>query len=127
MKKLIFCCLCIFILMACGERHAIAGRWAMELDDSGDTSFLIANDSICSPELRFERDTIYMDIKNDGKTSSSTFMGIYSIKDDQIRVVDQLGKERICRFRIEDSIMTVTDISQPDKIVMRLRRINENG
>ncbi len=127
MKKLIFCCLCIFILMACGERNAIAGRWAMELDDSGDTSFLIANDSICSPELRFERDTIYMDIKNDGKTSSSTFVGIYSIKDDQIKVVDQLGKERICKFRIEDSIMTVTDINEPDKIVMRLRRINEDG
>jgi hypothetical protein len=113
--------------MACGERNAIAGRWAMELDDSGDTSFLIANDSICSPELRFERDTIYMDIKNDGKTSSSTFVGIYSIKDDQIKVVDQLGKERICKFRIEDSIMTVTDINEPDKIVMRLRRINEDG
>lgn len=127
MKKLIFCCLCIFILMACSERNTIAGRWAMELDDSGDTSFLIANDSICSPELRFERDTIYMDIKNDGKTSSSTFVGIYSIKDDQIKVVDQLGKERICKFRIEDSIMTVTDINEPDKIVMRLRRINEDG
>lgn len=46
MKKLVFCCLCIFALMACGERNAVIGRWAMEIDGTDETSIRLPDDTI---------------------------------------------------------------------------------
>jgi hypothetical protein len=127
MRKLIFCCLCVFALVACGERNAIMGRWAMEIDETGETSFTLPDDTICSPELRFEYDTIYMDVRSDGEMVRSDFVGIYHNDGDQLKIVDRMGKEQQCKFVIKDDLMTVVDKDNPDKIIMQLRRIKENG
>jgi len=127
MKKLIFCCLCVLALMACGEHNAVAGRWAMEMEGSNDTAFLMPNDSICAPELRFFNDTIYLEVQVDGEIARNDFVGIYSIKNDEIRIVGRLGEERLCRYKIIDGdTMLISYLSEPDKIVMRLRKIKED-
>lgn len=125
MKKLVFCCLCIFALMACGERNAIIGRWAMEIDGTDETSIKMPDDTIVSPELRFEYDTVYMDVRTSEGSVRSQCIGIYTIKGDSVIITDSYGKQRKCQFALKDDILTVMDKDDPEKIVMRLRRIKE--
>lgn len=126
MKKLVFCCLCIFALMACGERNAITGRWAMEIDGTNETSIKMADDTIVSPELRFEYDTIYMDVRTSEGSVSSQCIGVYSIKNDRVTITDNYGKKRECKFVLRDDVLTVLDKDDPDKVVMKLRRVKED-
>ncbi|MBK5720553.1 hypothetical protein JGH11_06685 [Dysgonomonas sp. Marseille-P4677] len=125
MKKLVFCCLCIFALMACGERNAIIGRWAMEIEGTGETSIRMPDDTIVSPELRFEYDTVYMDVKSDNGLVRSECMGIYTVTGNEMKITDSYGKQQICKYEIKDDILTVVDKDDPDKIIMRLRRIEK--
>ncbi|HMM04352.1 MAG: hypothetical protein ACK5KN_04870 [Dysgonomonas sp.] len=125
MKKLVFCCLCILALMACGERNTITGRWAMEIDGTDETSIKMPDDTIVSPELRFEYDTVYMDVRTSEGSVRSQCIGIYTIKDDYVIITDSYGKQRKCKFILKDDILTVMDKDNPEKIVMRLRRIKE--
>ncbi|MBB4036075.1 hypothetical protein GGR21_001976 [Dysgonomonas hofstadii] len=127
MKKLIFCCLCVLVFMACGESSGVTGRWAMEMEGTNDTAFLLPNDSICAPELHFFNDTIYLEVQVDGQIARNDFVGIYSMKNDEIKIVGRLGEERLCKFKIVDGdTMLISYLSEPDKIVMRLRKIKED-
>ncbi|MDU1890424.1 MAG: hypothetical protein E6767_07005 [Dysgonomonas sp.] len=126
MKKLIFCCIFLFILIACSENKSIMGRWAIEIEGTNETSILMFNDTVVCPELQINYDTIYMETKSDGVITDSQFVGIYSIHGDEIRAVDRYGKEQICRFVLEDDILIIYDKDNPDKIMMRLRRIKES-
>ena len=125
MKKLTFCCLLIFALMACGERNAILGRWAMEIDGTGENFIKMPDDTIVSPELRFEYDTIYMEVRSNGTIINTECVGIYAIKGDQMKVIDRYGKEQLCKFIIDNNVMTVIDKDDPQKIIMRLKRIRD--
>lgn len=127
MKKLVFCCLLILLFMACGERNAIAGRWAMEIEGTTENFIKMPDDSIVSPELRFEYDTIYMDVRSDGTVVKSECLGIYSIEDDLIKVTDRYGKQLLCRFDVKDNVLTIVDREDPKKILMRLKRIKGVG
>jgi len=126
MKKLIFCCFIVRALMACSERNAIAGRWAMEIDGTHETSFVLSDDSICSPELTIGNDTIYMEVKSDGQVVKREFIGVYSLKGDRLKVVNRKGEEQVCVYRIEDDKMILTTLAEPDKILMRLTKIKED-
>lgn len=123
MKKLVFCCLCIFALMACGERNAIIGRWAMEVEGTNESSIRMTDDTIVSPELRFEYDSVYMDVKSDSGLVRSECIGIYAVTGNEMKITDSYGKQQICKFDIKDDILTVVDKDDPKKIIMRLRRI----
>lgn len=123
MKKLVFCCLCIFALMACGERNAVIGRWAMEIDGTDETSIRLPDDTIVSPELRFEYDTVYMDVKSDNGLVRSECMGVYTVDGNEMKITDSYGKQRLYRFEIKDDVLIVVDKDDPQKIIMRLRRI----
>lgn len=124
MKKLTFCCLCIFALMACGERNAIIGSWSMEIEDTGASSLRMPDDTIVSPQLRFEYDTVYMDVKSNNGLVRSECLGIYTVNGDEMKITDSYGKQQVCRFDIKDNVMIVVDRDDPTKIIMRLRRIN---
>lgn len=126
MKKLIFGCILVLAAMACTEHATITGRWAMEIEGSGDTAFLLPDDTICAPELRFGNDTVYMEVRVDGKIVKRDFIGIYSTNRDEIKVVGRLGEERLCKYTIEDGVMLVSYLTEPDKIIMRLRKIKED-
>jgi len=126
MKKLVFGCLLVLAMMACSEHSTVTGRWAMEIEGSGDTAFLLPDDTICAPELRFGNDTVYMEVRVDGKIVKRDFVGIYSTKQNEIRVVGRLGEERLCKYIIKDGVMLVSFLTEPDKIVMRLRKIKED-
>ncbi len=123
MKKLVFCCLCILAFMACGERKSIMGRWAMEVEDSGATFFLLPDDTICKPELLIDRDTVYMEIRSDGIVTSREFLGVYAITNNELKVTNRMGDSRTCSYVIEGDSLIVSDKDDPNKIVMRLRRI----
>lgn len=127
MRKLVYCCLFVFILMACGERNAIQGHWAMEFEGTGETFVVMADDSICSSELQFGRDTIYMNVKSDGMVASREFIGKYKIENDLIKLTDRYGVQKDCIFAINEDVMTVFEKDRPDKAIMRLRRIKEEG
>lgn len=126
MRKIVFCCLFVLVMMACSERGTIAGRWAMEMDGSCDTAFLMPNDTICAPELRFGSDTVYMEVKIDGKVVKRDFVGVYYVNKDEMKIVDRMGEERLCKYIIQDNVMLVSYLSDPDKIIMRLRKIEED-
>lgn len=102
------------------------GRWAMEIEGTNETTIVMPDDSIVSPELRIEYDTIYMEVKSGGSMVNSKFVGIYSINEDEIRVVDRYGKEQTCKFVLKDDVLLISNKNDPDKIVMRLRRIKES-
>lgn len=127
MKKIISCCLFVLVLMACGEKsNDVLGRWSMEFESDNDEpvySLLIANDSICTSNLIFNRDTVYMQIKSDDRLVSNEFIGKYTIKEDSLRFTNRYGKLAECKFSIKDDLMTVVDKKDPNKIIMRLKRI----
>lgn len=126
MKKLVFLCVSILVLVACGEANPLVGRWAMESEQSDSPdNVVLAGDTVISPELRFDRDSVYMEVRSDGVIVKSEIMGIYAIKGDEIRVTDRYGKEQISRFFIKDGILTVVDKNNPDKVLMRLTRLRD--
>ena len=124
MKQLFFCFSFVLILMACSTRQTIQGRWAMEMDHNQDTAIVVRGD-IVVPELRFERDTMYMEVRTNGVIARSECMGVYSIEDNLITVIDKMGEQRVNRFILKDDILTVIDKDDPGKIIMRLIRIKE--
>jgi len=116
--------------MACGEKHnSLMGRWNMEFDSpKGNVySVLLDDDTLCTSELLFNRDTVYMQVKTDGVIVKNEFVGKYSIKDNYLKVTDRYGKQQECEFFIKENIMTVVDKDDPDKVIMRLRRSEDNG
>ncbi|MFV0420527.1 MAG: hypothetical protein ACK5KT_17610 [Dysgonomonas sp.] len=128
MKKLVFCCLLVFILMACGEeRNNVLGRWSMEFESEHEPAYslLMPDDSICTSDLLFSGDTVYMQVKSDGRLVENEFVGKYTIKDNLLKLTNRYGKQKECIFFIEGNVMIVTDKDEPDKIIMRLRRIEE--
>ncbi|WP_029904251.1 hypothetical protein [Prevotella sp. 10(H)] len=126
MKQLILCCLCILALMACGERSNIMGRWAIVIEESDDTFIRMPDDTIVSPEILFEYDTVYMEVKSSQGTVKSECLGIYKVNGDYIKVTDRYGKQRECKFIIKEDMLTVMDKDDTDKVLMRLRRIKED-
>lgn len=128
MKRLVFCCLLVFILMACGEeRNNVLGRWSMEFEGENEPAYslLMPDDSICTSDLLFSSDTVYMQVKSDGKLVENEFVGKYTVKDNLLKLTNRYGKQKECAFSIEGNVMTVIDKDDPDKIIMRLRRIDE--
>lgn len=128
MRKLVFSCLFVFVLMACGEeRDRVLGRWSMEFEGDKEPvySLLMPDDSICTSDLLFSGDTVYMQVKSDGKVVENEFVGKYVVKDDSLRLTNRYGELRECKFTIEGNVMTVVDKDDPHKIIMRLRRIEE--
>ena len=123
MKKLIFCFLIVLVAMACTEKFNLEGRWAMDIEGSDDSFIKLADDTIVSPELRFGRDTIYMDIRNNNHIVKSNCIGIYSIEGDKLEMTGSYGDKRICKINYEKDMLIITDYREPDKIIMRLRRI----
>lgn len=128
MKKLIFCCLFVFILMACGEeRGNILGRWSMELEGENESAYslLMPDDSICTSDILFNRDTVYMQVKSDGRIIENEFLAKYTITDNSLKLTNRYGEQKECVFSIDGDIMTVVDRDEPEKIIMRLRRVQE--
>lgn len=128
MKKLVFCCLLVFILMACGEqRNNVLGRWSMEFEGGNEPAYslLMPDDSICTSDLLFSSDTVYMQVKSDGRLVENEFVGKYTVKDNLLKLTNRYGKQKECTFSIEGNVMTVIDKDEPDKIIMRLRRVEE--
>ncbi|MDR2950415.1 MAG: hypothetical protein LBV71_14580 [Prevotella sp.] len=125
MKRLFFCFSFVIVLMACSTRPTIEGRWAMEMDHNQDTAFVVRGDTIVAPELRFERDTMYMEVRTNGVIARSECMGVYSIQDNLITVTGRMGEQQTHRFILKDDILTVVDKDDPNKIIMRLIRIKE--
>lgn len=125
MKRLFFCFSFVIVLMACSTRPTIEGRWAMEMDHNQDTAFVVRGDTIVAPELRFERDTMYMEVRTNGVIARSECMGVYSIQDNLITVIGRMGEQQTHRFILKDDILTVVDKDDPNKIIMRLIRIKE--
>ena len=42
-----------------------------------------------------------------------------------MKVIDRYGKEQLCKFIIDNNVMTVIDKDDPQKIIMRLKRIKD--
>lgn len=114
--------------MACGEkRDNILGRWSMELEGENESAYslLMPDDSICTSDLLFNRDTVYVQIKSDGKIIENQFVAKYTISDNSLKLTNRYGKQKECIFSINGDIMTVVDRDKPDNIIMRLRKIKE--
>ncbi|WP_163274025.1 hypothetical protein [Dysgonomonas sp. 511] len=124
MKKLIFCCICILAMMACGERNSIMGRWAMEIEGTGETSFVMPDDTLCTPELFIGRDTLYMGVRADGAMFNKEFIGIYTLTNDEINVTDRMGNVRTWVVEMTDDLLIFTSKDESD-IIIRLRRLKE--
>ena len=126
MKKLIFCCICMLAMMACGERNSIMGRWAMEIEGTGETSFIMPDDTLCIPELFIEKDTLYMGVRADGTMLNKEFVGIYTLANDEINITDRLGNVRTWVMEMTDDLLIFTS-KEDSKIMIRLRRLKEDS
>lgn len=123
MKKLVFCFLLVLTTMACTEKFNLEGRWAMDIEGTDKSFIKLADDTIVSPELKFGRDTIYMDIRNNNHLVKSDCIGIYSLEGDKLEMTDNYGNKRVCKINYENDLLVIADYREPDKIIMRLRRI----
>lgn len=130
MKILIYSVLSAFLLtfIACNamDKTAFEGRWAVELEDCQDTVFVINNDTIVAPELRFYNDSVYMETWQNGVKTRSENMGIYYIKEEQFVFVDRQGNKKVASFEIKDDILFIKDINDSSKVLMRLVRMRDN-
>lgn len=114
--------------MACGEeRDSILGRWSMELEGGTEPvySLLMPDDSICTSDLLFNCDTVYVQVKSDDRIIENEFIAKYTLNDNSIKLTNRYGKQKECIFSIEGNIMTVADKDEPNKIIMRLRRLKD--
>lgn len=130
MRKLIFCCLSLLLFMACGGRtHDITGEWNMEFVDNGISAYsvVLADDTVCVSALDFKKDTIYMQVKSDGKVVKSEFVGKYVIDDNRLVITNRYGEKKRCEFVIEKNIMIVREKDNPTEIIMRLQRATSKG
>lgn len=127
MKQLISCFLFLFIIMACSSRPTISGRWAMEMDGNRDTVMIMNGDTIIAPELRIDRDSVYLEVKKNGTVCKTEFIGVYKMEGNQITITDRFGKQEIQKVELKDDILTVVDRDDPNKIIMRLIRIKEES
>lgn len=111
--------------MACGERtHEIIGDWNMEFVEKENSTYhiVLPDDTICTTELSFQKDTVYMQVMSDGVVVEKVFVGKYKIDGSKMIVINSYGKQKDCEFEIQDNIMTVKERDNPDKIIMRLKR-----
>lgn len=124
MKYFIYFCLSIFFFMACGEKSQdVLGYWNMEFDgEENSYSIVLPDDSICTSELCFKIDTIYIEVKRDNQVVRKEFLAKYVLKENVILLTDRYGKTKECLFKIDDNTMEVREKSEPGKIFMRLRR-----
>lgn len=125
MRKLVFCCLSLFLLMACGGKtQDILGEWNMELVQGEHSSYsvVLADDTICTSELSFKKDTIYMQVKSDDKIVENVFVGKYIVDENILLITNNYGEQKKCEFEIKDDILIVKEQNAPDKIIMRLQR-----
>ncbi|NDV79997.1 hypothetical protein D0T57_13645 [Dysgonomonas sp. 511] len=111
-------------MMACGERNSIMGRWAMEIEGTGETSFVMPDDTLCTPELFIGRDTLYMGVRADGAMFNKEFIGIYTLTNDEINVTDRMGNVRTWVVEMTDDLLIFTSKDESD-IIIRLRRLKE--
>ncbi len=127
MKQLFFCFSLLFIIMACSSKPNISGRWAMEMDGNQDTAIIMFGDTIVAPELRINSDTVYMEIRKNGIVEKEELIGIYTISGNEITVTDRYGEQRIQNIVFKDDMLIITDKDDPNKVIMRLIRIKEEG
>lgn len=113
--------------MACSSRPNISGRWAMEMDGNQDTAIIMFGDTIVAPELRISSDSVYLEIRKNGIVDKKEFVGIYTINGNEITVTDRYGKQKVQKIVLKDDLLIVVDKDDPDKIIMRLIRIREEG
>lgn len=64
-----------------------------------------------------------MDVKSDNGLVRSECMGVYTVDGNEMKITDSYGKQRLYRFEIKDDVLIVVDKDDPQKIIMRLRRI----
>lgn len=130
MKLLSYSIVLCFIItvIACNNMNKkdLVGRWTVELENCHDTVFVMNNDTIVTPEFRFQNDSIYMDVWQNGILTRSENMGIYYIRDEQFVFVDRLGNKKITKFEISNDILLFKDIDDPSKILMRLTRMRKH-
>lgn len=130
MRKLVYCCLLLLLLMACGGKtQEVIGEWNMELVENGISSYsmVLADDTICVSELNFRKDTIYMHVKSDGVVVEEVFVGKYEVNGNRMTVINNYGEQKNCNFEIKDDIMIVREQDNPDNIIMRLKRARPQG
>lgn len=127
MKQLFSCFSLLFIIMACSSKPNISGRWAMEMDGNQDTAIIMFGDTIVAPELRINNDSVYLEIRKNGIVDKEEFIGVYTINGNEITVTDRYGKQKVQNILFKDDILVITDKEDPDKIIMRLIRIKEEG
>jgi hypothetical protein len=127
MKQLIFCFSFLFAIMACSSPPDISGRWAVEMDGNQDTAIIMFGDTIIAPELRINRDSVYLEVRRNGVVDTKEFVGVYIINGNLITITDRYGKQKTQNIILKDNILTVTDKDDPNKIIMRLIRIKEDG
>jgi hypothetical protein len=127
MKQLFFCFSFVILLMACSTRPSIEGRWAIEMGHNRDTVIIIGGDTVVAPELKIDRDSMYMEIMSNGLVVKSECMGFYSIDKNLITVTDRMGKQQTCSFELKEDTLTIMDKDDSNKIIMRLIRIREKG
>lgn len=127
MKQLIFCFSFLFVIMACSTRPNISGRWAMEMDGNQDTAIVMFGDTIVAPELRINNDSVYMEIRKNGIVDKKEFVGVYAIEGNEITITNRYGEKKIQKIILKDDILIITDKDDPNKIIMRLIRVKEQG
>ncbi|MDR2956518.1 MAG: hypothetical protein LBV43_15705 [Prevotella sp.] len=133
MKKLVFCCLSVLVLIACGERRMavleedVIGYWAMEFEGTNSTSIVMPDDTICTAGLMFNKDTIYMQVRSDGRLIENKFIGKYHVRDNKLTLVSRYGDKKQCEFNIRDGEMLVLNKDEIEAPVIRLRRIKVNS
>lgn len=125
MKHLLFCFSFLTILMACSTQPTLEGRWAVEMEHNRDTAIIVNGDTIVAPELKIDRDSMYLEIKTNGLVSKTECLGFYRINNNLITVTDRMGKQRTETFVLKDDVLTILDKDDPNKIIMRLVRIRE--
>lgn len=127
MRYFIYCCLSVFLFMACGKRsHDVLGHWSMEFEGEPDSySIVLADDSVCTSQLCFKRDTIYMEVKTDSQVVKTEFLAKYVLKEDIILLTDRYGKTKECLFNIEGNMMIIREMLNPHEVIMRLRRVSK--
>lgn len=125
MKKLVFVCLFVFSLIACADRNPLVGRWAMIMEESENDSSVL-RDTLISSELRFDKDSVYIEVWSDGVKVRTDMLGVYTIDGDQITVTDRYGKQQVNKFVVKKDTLVIADKDDPNKILTQLIRIKRD-
>ena len=70
---------------------------------------------------------LFMEIRKNGIVEKEELIGIYTISGNEITVTDRYGEQRIQNIVFKDDMLIITDKDDPNKVIMRLIRIKEEG